>query len=329
MRQNPLTLRKVTASLNHKAVNGMFNFVPYRASYELYMPTGQNAAPVALNNIVVATDFSPVSDSALLYSLGIARRNNAKVWIVHVVADSFFSGDTQQRAIDDAWREGHRRMTEHFIAGNLDGVEHKLLIEQGGIYEALTRVVEEHKADLLVVGTHGRSRIGKLILGSAAEYIFRQAPCPVMTVGPKTELNIPPNGPQRILFCTGFSRHSLEAGKLAIRLAERQEAELILLHVAPESETDRDTYARNAKERLRSLIPADNKLSITPRPLVEFGTALERILAVAQDRRPDLIVLGVRQPESFGRRLGWATAYGLVASAPCPVLTVRTSAPGA
>jgi nucleotide-binding universal stress UspA family protein len=293
------------------------------------MPTGHNAAPVALNNIVVATDFSPISDTALLYSLGIARRNNAKVWIVHVVSDSFFSTDTQQRAIDDAWREGHRRMTEHFIAGNLDGIEHKLLIEQGGIYEALTRIVEEHKADLLVIGTRGRSRIGKLILGSAAESIFRQAPCPVMTVGPKTESNIPPDGPRRILFCTGFSRHSLEAGKFAIRLAERQDAELILLNIAPESEPDRATYARNAKERLLSLIPADNNLSVAPRALVEYGTAVDRILAVAQDQRPDLIVLGVRQPESFGRRLRWATAYGVVASAPCPVLTVRTSEPGA
>lgn len=293
------------------------------------MPTGQNAAPVALNNIVVATDFSPISDTALLYSLGLARRNQAKVWIVHVVADNFFSSDTQQRAIDDAWREGHRRMTEHFIAGHLDGIQHKLLVEQGGIYEVLMRVVEEHKADLLVVGTRGRSRIGKLILGSVAESIFRQAVCPVMTVGPKTEPQLSPEGPHRILFCTGFSSHSLEAGKLAIRLAERQEAQLILLHVAPESETDRDAYVRNAKGRLLSLIPAEIKLATAPCVLVQFGTAVERILAVAQEQRPELIVLGVRQPESFSRRLRWATAYGVVANAPCPVLTVRTSEPGA
>jgi nucleotide-binding universal stress UspA family protein len=291
------------------------------------MPTNQTAAPGALSSIVVATDFSPISDTALLYSLGIARRNNAKVWIVHVVADAFFSSDTQQRAIDDAWREGHRRMTEHFIAGHLDEVQHKLLVEQGGIYEVLTRIVEERKADLLVLGTRGRSRIGKLLLGSVAESIFRQAPFPVMTVGPKSELELSPEGPHRILFCTGFSRHSLEAGKLAIRLAERQEAELILLNVAPEAETDRDAYVRKAKERLASLVPAENNLSTVPRTLVEFGTAVERILAVAQEQHPDLIVLGVRQPESFSRRLRWATAYGVVANALCPVLTVRTSEP--
>jgi hypothetical protein len=136
------------------------------------------------------------------------------VWIVQVVGDTFFTSETQQRAIDDAWREGH--------SGRLDGIAGKLLVEQGSIYEALTRVVEKYSADLLVVGTGGRSRIGKLFLGSAAESIFRQAPCPVLTVGPRNDADTPSEGPDKILFCTGFSKHSIAAGKLALRLAEPQ-----------------------------------------------------------------------------------------------------------
>jgi nucleotide-binding universal stress UspA family protein len=292
------------------------------------MSTAKTAATGTISNIVVATDFSPSSNTALLYSLGIARRNHAKVWIIHVIGDTFFSSDTQQRAVDDAWREGHRRMTEHFIAGNLDGVQHKLLVEQGPTYDVLARIVEERRAELLVVGTRGRSRIGKLLLGSVAESIFRQAPCPVMTVGPKTELQLSPEGPKRILFCTGFSKHSLAASKLAVNFADRQGAELILLHVAPESVSDRDTYVRDARQRLASIVPEDVKLPAAPRTLVEFGTPVERILALAQEQHPDLIVLGVRQPESFTRRLRWATAYGVVTNAPCPVLTVRSSGNG-
>ncbi len=291
------------------------------------MDSSHTSAPVAISSIVIATDFSPASTTALLYSLAIARRNDAKVWIVHVVSDSFFSTETQQRAVDDAWREGRRRMTEHFISGHLDGIEHKLLVEQGDIFETLTRVIEEQKADLLVLGTRGRSRIGKLLLGSVAESIFRQVPCPVMTVGPKTELQLPAEGPQRILFCTGFSAHSIAAGKLALRLAERLEAELILLHVAPESTPNRDEYRTTSEARLLDLVPADNLLTKPPRALVEFGTAVEKILSVAQEQHPDLIVLGVRQPESFTLRLRWATAYGVVTNAPCPVLTVRMTGP--
>jgi nucleotide-binding universal stress UspA family protein len=288
------------------------------------MPRPNVAVPAALSNIVIATDFSSASDAAVLYSLGLARRNSANVWIVHVVGDSFFSAETQQRALDDAWREGHRRMTEHLIGGRLDGIRCKLLVEQGSIYEALTRVLEQHHADLLVVGTRGRSRIGKLLLGSSAESIFRQAPCPVLTVGPRAENEIPPEGPQKILFCTGFSPHSLAAGKLAIRIAERQGAELILLNVAPEAETNRDQYSRDAAARLRLLVPTDSSLAAQAKPLVRFGAASSVILDVANELRPDLIVLGIRQPESFARRLRWATAYDVVSNAPCPVLTVRT-----
>lgn len=290
----------------------------------LRMGTSNIAAPPALRNVVIATDFSPASDAAVIYSLGMARRNNAKVWIVHVVSESFFSTDTQQRVIDDAWREGHRRMTEHLIAGRLDGIESKLLVEHGGIYETLTRIVEDHKADLLVVGTRGRSRIGKLLLGSSAETIFRQAPCPVLTVGPRSESDIPAEGPSKILFCTGFSRHSLAAGSMALRLAERQGAELALLHVGSELETDREKYSKEAAARLQSSIAPDGRVSVPLKTIVRFGSASSTILSVAQEIRPDLIVLGIRQPESFARRIRWATAYDVVSNAPCPVLTVRT-----
>lgn len=292
--------------------------------FALPMPSSHIPAPAALATIVIATDFSFASDAAVLWALGLARRNAAHVWIVHVVSDTFFSADTQQRALDDAWREGHRRMTEHFIAGHFDGVQAKLLVEHGGVYEVLDRIMHQHHADLLVVGTRGRSRIGKLLLGSSAESIFRQATYPVLTVGPRSEAEIPAEGPQKVLFCTGFSTHSIAAGKLALRIAERQDAQLVVLHVASETVSDKAEYTRDAKARIEAVIPHDVNLSNPPQVMVEFGGASERILAVAGQIQPDLIVLGIRQPESFARRLRWATAYDVVSNAPCPVLTVRS-----
>lgn len=290
------------------------------------MPTADHAVPAALGNIVVSTDFSAVSETALLFALGIARRNGAKVWIIHVVGDTFFSKETQQRVLDDAWREGHRQLTDHFIAGRLDGIENKLQVEQGSVTEVLIREVETHHAELLVIGTSGRSRIGKLFLGSVAESIFRQAPCPVLTVGPRTvATDVPAEGPRRILFCTGFSKHSMAAGVLAVRMAARQDAELVLLHVGPDPLTGlREDYIHSTERRLAEVVPEEAKLSQPLKTIVRFGVASEQILQVAAETNPDLIVLGVRQPEGFGRRLRWATAYDVVSNAPCPVLTVRT-----
>ncbi len=281
-----------------------------------------------IGNIIVSTDFSASSETALLFALGIARRNNAKVWIVHVVGDTFFSEETQQRAVTDAWREGQRQLTDYFIAGRLDGIEHKLLVETGSVTDVLMKEVKKHHAEILVIGTKGRSRISKLFMGSIAESVFRQAPCPVMTVGPGTVAkDVPAEGPRRILFCTGFSMHSHAAGQLAVRMAARQEAELILLHVGPDPLTGlRDDYVHNAEKRLRETVPPDIKLP-SVEPMVRFGVAAEQILAVAKELKPDLIVLGVRQPEGFGRRLRWATAYEVASNAKCPVITVRTPEP--
>jgi nucleotide-binding universal stress UspA family protein len=306
---------------NHEP--GCYVLVFLLRSREAPMPT-----PAALQNIVVATDFSPASETALLYALGMARRSGAKVWIAHVVGDAFLTKETQQRAVDDAWREGHRQMTEHFISGRLDGVPNQLLVKEGSVTEVLVRLVEEHHAELLVLGTRGRSRIGKLFLGSIAESIFRQAPCPVLTVGPRVvATEIKAEGPRKILFCTGFSKHSLAAGATAVRIAARQQAELLLLHVGSQQVPgSHEDYARHAEEKLRKAIPPDAGLT-TVRTVVRFGLASEQILQVAQELQPDLIVLGVRQPESFARRLRWATAYEVVSNAPCPVLTVRTQEP--
>jgi len=285
------------------------------------MQTLDYAAPITVRNILVAADFSAVSEVALLYALGIARRTQAKVYVAHVVPES-----SQQLAVDDAWREAHAMMTDHFIAGRLDGIENQLLVEQGDVWGKLSQMIRKYDIDFLVTGTRGRNRIAKLLLGSTAEAIFRQAPCPVLTVGPKSKTEVPLEGPKTILFCTGFSAHSINAGRHALWLAQRQGGLLIVLHVSKEetiSEAQRREVARLAEDRLRALIPGGLNLAQEPKFLVEFGAAADRILAVANREKPDVIVLGVRQPEGFARRLKWATAYELVTHAPCPVLTVR------
>jgi nucleotide-binding universal stress UspA family protein len=135
---------------------------------------------------------------------------------------------------------------------------------------------------------------------------------------------------ERILFCTGFSAHSLQAGAYALALAERQGACLTLLHVIkdpPPSKGERDQAAESARARLASLLPGSAQLACPPQFAVEFGPPAECILKVAADLEANLIVLGVRQPAGFVRRFKWATAYEVVSNAPCPVLTVRRTEP--
>ncbi len=103
------------------------------------------------------------------------------------------------------------------------------------------------------------------------------------------------------------------------------------MHVSketPQTQQERQRITDEAHRRLRALIPSGTQLAAQPEAIVEFGTAAERILHISNQRKPGLIVLGVRQPVGFARRrLKWATAYEVVSDATCPVLTVRMVEP--
>jgi nucleotide-binding universal stress UspA family protein len=290
-----------------------------------------SSARIGFENILLATDFGPSSHSALLYSLALARRTRTRLFLAHVVNPLRLLGhDAVQRAVNDAWRNAHTEMTNQLIEGRLEGVENHVVVVQGDIWEELSRMIQKFKADLLVVGTHGRTGVWKMLLGSTAEKIFRACPIPVLTVGAKLQGVPRPEGPKRILYSTGFLPQSLYAGKFALSLAQQQQAQLAMLHVVRNVENDspqkRTEAEAESKDRLRSLIPSDAALPGPPEVFVAFGEPGDAILKLAAEWKPDLIVLGVRRPEEDARRITRATAYNVISNALCPVLTVKTPA---
>jgi nucleotide-binding universal stress UspA family protein len=288
-------------------------------------------AEFPLRNVLLATDFTPSSQTALLYALSIARRSHSRVVLAHVVnppAQRLFGQEAVQRALDNAWREAQSEITNLIIDGQLEGLSHDVVVRQGEVWPELEKLIAEYHVDMLVTGTRGRSGVWKMLLGSTAESIFRQANCPVLTVGPRlTAPHPPPDGPKRILYSTGFARQSLYAGQFALAIAQRQQAEIAMLHVIHLVEGDsperRAELEREAKDKLASLIPADASLPSRPEFFAAFGSTADAILQLAADWRPDMIVMGVRRHERDARRITWATAYNVVANAPCPVLTVK------
>lgn len=292
------------------------------------MPPLDLSVPVQMKKVLVATDFSPASQSALLYALALARRRKAMVYVAHVVNSSgIFGSESLQRAVDDAWRDTHAEMTNHFIAGRLEGIENQIVVRQGDVWEELSKLISELEIDLVLTGTKGRSGVWKMLLGSTVEKILRQSPVPVLTIGPKVTLAVPADGPKRILYSTGFSPQSLHAGRYALALASEAGARLAMLNVvtgiSTESLEARVRLEQEGKQKLHGLLPADLALPTEPELFVKFGSAADAILTLADDWGPQLIVLGVRRVKDEGRRISWATAYNVLANAPCPVLTIR------
>jgi nucleotide-binding universal stress UspA family protein len=287
---------------------------------------------VGIKNIAFATDLSPASYAALPFAAEFARLYGAKVWGFHVFSPKIYPVPPSfvfQAPTEDS-QEVAKQLTSE-LEKHLAGTPQEVAIVHGEILDALSAFIEKNSIDLLVIGTHGRTGLRKTLMGSVAEMIFRQSPCPVLTVGPKAASRLDqPAQTKEILYATDFSPASHEASHYAISLAQEHQAHLVLLHVIEPPKAGK--LAHNGKlvstsmKLLRDLLPPDADLWCKPEHVVEYGDPADTILKLAERRHSHLVVLGARKPEgspALSAHFARAIAYKVVSEAGCPVLTVR------
>jgi nucleotide-binding universal stress UspA family protein len=294
------------------------------------MQTIQTNKRILLSNVLFATDFSQSSKAALPYAIALARQYGAKVFMAHAIAPEPHLSvplDPLPAKADPARLDAERRLADLARVASV-GRSHEELLERGDAWNVILDIVQKHDIDLIVAGTRGRHGVSKLVMGSNAEKIYRQANCPVLTIGP----HVPPlEGDdwrlKHILFPTDGSEASLAALPYALSLAEENQAILIFLQLMPLIPPEnREADEASARETLRSLMPAEAAAWCNPEFLVRFEFPAEGILRLAAERAVDLIVMGVKKSSSesgISTHLPWTFASQVVAEAKCPVLTVR------
>jgi nucleotide-binding universal stress UspA family protein len=285
---------------------------------------------IKLNNILLLTDFSSPSEHALPFAAAMARRFQSKIFVTHIppaVPIESIPIEPMPLDLDALKQNAEQRLNTVGDSALLDGIDHEQLLFEGPIEPSVHRIARQHDIDLIILGTHGRAGIKKLLLGSVAEEIFRNASCPVLTVGP----HVPAYSQERdrignVLFATDFSPASTKALPFAVALAQENKAELTLMHVI-ESTTENVAVSSHlyqaAMGRLSDLLPSDAVNWCEPEFHVEAGLAPDEILRAANQRHTGLIVLGVHHAARLASHIPWAVAYSVVRRADCPVLTVR------
>ena len=301
--------------------------------------------PVSAKNVLFATDFSPTSEAAFPYAAAICRRFGGRLHAAHVLSDAsllMMTGGVDYVSLgtlyDDAESEAREKLKQ--VCSRVPRIPPCTYVRHGPVWKNLADIIAENEIDLIVVGTHGRTGLGKLLLGSVAEDILRHASCPVLTVGPKVsghaklpaiqasgrdlapfDLDI-----RQIVAATDFTGNEALIGGAAVSLAEEFRARLTLTHVIEDYTQlgSRPGLMEEGVRRLQKLLPGNIVLPYCPETVLEFGLARERILKIAAEREADLIVLGARTAgEAGSTHLPWSTAHHVVAHAHCPVLTIR------
>jgi nucleotide-binding universal stress UspA family protein len=287
-------------------------------------------------------DFSAISRHALDHASAIASRNGATLTILYVFATLptmdlpplVLSAQDRERLIRDMRQMAGRvpaRVPLDFRVR-----------EAGYVHEEILAQLDETRADLLVLGTHGRSGFERLFLGSVTEKVIRKASCPTLVVPPRAP-DVVPDAPvryRRVLCPVDFSESSLQAIAYAVNVAEESDAQLRLLYVVevppvltqePPVATAsllaaRDAAAARARQRLHELVPERARTFCTVDSVVAEERGYHEILRQISALQTDLVVMGVHGRGVVDRLLFGSTTHHVIRAAVCPVLIVRTDA---
>jgi len=295
------------------------------------MVTAQlNPVGVGIQSVLIATDFSRFSNVALTFGLELAHEYQAKAQVVFVLpSDDFLIAgpDAYVAAKDAARRDLLELKAELGKTGSYrEGEDYDLLLLEGDVAQSILDCARQKKVDVIVVGTHGRGGLGKMLMGSVAERVFRQSPVPVMTVGPHLHRSARSFAPRNILLAADFTPASERAAHYASALAREHNAKLTMLHVLDHAElsgvADRAEVMQGIERKLTALVGQGAEgLQLCCR--VEIGKVVPTILRTEAEIGADLLVMGVRPWSGLLDRLMWPNAYEIVREAACPVLTVR------
>ena len=137
--------------------------------------------------IVVPTDFSDSSEAAWALAPRVAAALGSEVVLLHVFVPPLVYGEpTAGAGTADVYEKSERWVEETLStwagAARAQGVSVRTLIRTGTAHEEIVAVATEERADVIVLGTHGRTGLARVLIGSVAERVIRFAPCPVLTV---------------------------------------------------------------------------------------------------------------------------------------------------
>lgn len=298
---------------------------------------------VRFTHILYPTDLSDAAAPALGYAVSLARWYKARLTVLHVVP-TFDAIPIPPAAIGalehmayppprDVVTEDVRRALK---LDAVEGVTVDLHVEDGDAGPTILDRALALKADLVVMGTHGRRGFDRLLHGSVTNRVLQRASCPVLTIPPHAAPA--PDEPifTRILCPIDFSPASQQAYGFALDLASQSNGAVTALHVVEwvaEHDPGIDMQANvveyrkyvmsGAEAQLRTLVDAEPHEWCEVDPVVRTGRSHREVLKTAEDTRANLIVMGAHGRGSIGKAVFGSTTHEVIRSATCPVLVVR------
>jgi len=296
-----------------------------------------------IERIVLATDCSPEAGGAEVYACTLAELWGAALTVVNVL--EFAPGLNPEYPVNRVYltemmKQTTRALAELKVRTEGRGISVRTRIATGIPSQEVLTAAEAEDADLLVVGTLGKTGLKHVLLGSTAERVIRASPCPVLAVraewseGEQAGSESRPARLDRILVPVDFSDCSLDALEYAAVVAQRAKASVTLLHVLePVSygldftltiPGSRERKKEAVAERLAGVVAALKNMHVEAEYVVRGGLPNDSILETVRTTSADIIVMGTHGRRGLSHALYGSVAEFVLRKSRCPVLTVRS-----
>ncbi len=294
--------------------------------------------------ILFAGDFSENSKEAFKVACSLAKEDKTRLFVLTVAGPDWVAEDPVflgQGSVQFYKQPGdeHRlellteRLRDEYAPDHPIDVEY--LAREGDVSDQVLETAREIGADLVVMGTHGRTAVSWLISGSVATAVLRRAHCPVLALRSAVQMH-KDGEPRVIMHPTDFSENSRAALDVARLVARDQGARLVIIHVTEPAvmvdgtvlgESDPSAYHASLEDLRAELDGPDLKYPIETR--VILGYPRYEILSTAQEMGCDMIVMGTHGRSALGRVLFGSVAESVLSRATCPVMVVKRPDPAA
>ena len=299
---------------------------------------------IVLTNVLVATDFGPTSAAALAYGRALARTFDASLHVLHVVENFFLRATPSD---PHAMVAAKTRALHDLLTGDDRDVlrASAIVTVSDDVADAIAGYARIQAINVVVLGTHGRTGMDQLLVGSVAERVVRTAPCPVITIRETGHAVVQAHQKseaamitlKNILVATDFSEPSDAALSYGRELARTFGARIRVAHVVDDvltraygggdgfvfaDPTLQEEVEAAALHQLHGLIVGDEALGAEP-VILRSNSPAFTIVDYARAHDIDLIVMGTHGRGAVAHLLMGSVAERVVRTAPCPVLTVR------
>jgi len=282
--------------------------------------------------ILVAVDFSEITDSVINTAIFIGKLFNSEITLIYAIEppiitiyENPFLDNTEiivelENILKNKFSEHLEKYVERFKEA---GLKAEKVVEVGTIAETILETSDKKKSDLIIIGSHKKGLIEKLLLGSVAERVLNKAKTSVLVVkgNELTEIN-------KILCGYDFLPNSQKALEIAVELAKKTDAEIEILHsdydewFAHFKKVYEEVYSKKVN-LLKQLEEELKKQNLKVKTKIEKGKPEKVILKEIEEYNPDLTILGKRRSPEIKKVFLGTVAMKVIKGTEKPILIVR------